>query len=319
MDFLRLLILVSVAMFALSACIAPARIIRDATQQQQSVSRGIADAIDAADRAFGEPRIEDRERIVQIKVGLQPGYWKQDEFTFKVPIRTRIPIPAIERRINLFFQFDSESDENDTVTETFSNLDQNKSFAATLLTEISKQVDVGTRFGVFWSDGLQSAVRPFLRWEYQPAQTRYYIEQEVYYRTDDRFGGRTVGSIDHVLQDQAVNRYQLAVEYSQVLNGILFGPTYIHRRPLPFDAMASTEVGIRFNPYHGASEGAGGLDEDDSDHGLVRFRFAGKTGISWLEYDVETGADYYWLHEDPWDYGILVTARIIFESYLRTP
>lgn len=311
-------LLLIVLLVLLTSCVAPDTMLRTADQQQKTISRGLADAIDAADRAFGEPRVEDRERIVQVKVGLQPSYWKEDEFTFKLPIRTRLPIPAIERRFNLFFEFGSESDENDTLDETLSNLDRNKNVAATLLTQISKQIDAGIKLDVFWSDGPQTGIRPFARWDRRTGGLRYFIEQQVYYNTDDHFGGSTVTNIDQILDDRAVLRYQLTASYSEIQNGVILGPSVIYRRPVFKNAMISGEIGSKYNPHQGASEGNSIADEDDSDHGLGRIRLTGITNIAWLEYDIETGVDYFWLHRDEWDYGVSFTMRIVFESYLRS-
>ena len=36
---------------------------------QAAISRGLADVVDAADGAFGEPRVVDRERVAVAKIG----------------------------------------------------------------------------------------------------------------------------------------------------------------------------------------------------------------------------------------------------------
>jgi hypothetical protein len=74
--------------------------------------RGLADVVDGMDRAFGEPRVEDRERIARLKLGARATVRENQKPGYAVPLQLRVPLPALERRANIFLQFDSVANES---------------------------------------------------------------------------------------------------------------------------------------------------------------------------------------------------------------
>ena len=311
------LIILMAAVVLTSACVAPRELIRKADEQRKSISRGLADVVDSVDQALGEPRIEDQERIVQLKVGIQPEYWKESEFGLNLPVRFRIPIPAIERRANIYLQVDTTAEASDGLTDVSGEFEDNKSFAAGIISRLSEKVDSGMKLKLFWDGGPQTSFQPFLRYNEKADPWRYYTEQQVEYETTDIWGGRTGFQIDRIIDKTSFIRMANWIEYREMLNGIDCRTSLIYRRSAWWNAVLSIEIGQSFNPHQGAAEGGGTDPEKDGDKSSFRVRFAGKTGIYWIEYEIEPGVDYYWHHDDPMDYGIAALVRIIFEDFLR--
>ena len=292
-------------------------VLQKADIERQRISRGIADIVDATDRAFGDPRVEDLEEIVQVKVDLKPSYWKEDEFGFNVPVRARIPLPVLKRRANIFLQFDSLADANDRLSDAVDTLDENKSFAAGIISKLSDQVDAGTKLDLYWRSGVQTGIRPFIRYQIAPDPWRYYVEQQVYYHTDDHLGGRTSFQVDRLLTRSSFIRFAASADYKETMDGVNYHDAFIYRMPGPWATLFSAEIGAGFNPYSGDPNGSSRSREDDGDKLYSRLRLIGKPNLDWIELEVEPGVDYCWHHDQPWDYGITFTVRIIFESYLK--
>ena len=253
--------------------------VRKVDEERLWISRGIADVVDATDRAFGEPRVEDREEIVQVKVDLKPSYWKEDEFGFNVPVRARIPLPILQRRANVFIEFGSVTDATERLSDAYNTLDENKSFAAGILSSLNEKIDAGTKLDLYWKNGAQTGIRPFVRFEVKPDPWRYYAEQEVYYRTDDRFGGKTAFQVDRLLSRSSFVRFATSAEYHETMDGMNYGDAFIYRQPICWNAVLSAELGTTFNPHRGDPNGSSSLDEDDGDKLYSRVRVVGKPWV----------------------------------------
>ncbi|HWR97850.1 MAG TPA: hypothetical protein VN317_05450, partial [Candidatus Methanoperedens sp.] len=85
-------------------------------RQHDRICRTIAEVVDAADKAFGEPRVEDRERIVRAKVGIKSTLREREPAAWSVPHNLRLPLPALERQVNFFLDLTADTD-----TENFSH------------------------------------------------------------------------------------------------------------------------------------------------------------------------------------------------------
>ncbi|MBN1878481.1 hypothetical protein JW823_00040 [bacterium] len=292
--------------------------------RRATLSRGLADIVDATDRAFGEPRVGDEEEIVQVKVDLVPSYYSESEFSMNMPVRVRIPLPCIQRRAKFFFQIDSSADPRDPIADTVSTLEDNKTITSGFLFFPNEKIRTGSKLDVYWKGSSpQAGLRPFFRYEVKKDPVRYYAEQQVYWRTDDRFGAKTTLQFDRIISDLSFLRFACSGEYQEVTYAAQVWNGIAYRSEIGENSAMSLELGSAFNPHHGATtrdtvEELEERDENDNDRVYFRTQFVGKLPIEWLEYGIEPGVDYYWHHERPWDYGVAFTLRIIvFEAFLR--
>lgn len=292
--------------------------------RRASLSRGLADIVDATDRVFGEPRIGDEEEIVQVRVDLVPSYYSEREFKMNMPVRVRVPLPGLQRKAKFFFQIDSNTDPSDNLSDAASELEDNKTITSGFLFSPSEKVRTGTKLDVYWKENQpQLGVRPFIRYEVKPDPLRYYIEQQAYWRTDDGWGSKTTLQIDRILCCRSFLRLACSCEFQEVTHAAQLSNGFSYRSEIGANSAMSLELGSSFNPHHGTTdrdslEEPAEQDEHDNDKCYFRGRFAGKLPIDWLEYGIEPGVDYYWHHEKPWDYGVAFVLRIIlFEAFLR--
>lgn len=306
----------------LSGCAAPDKMLRTWDARQQRISRGLADIVDAADRAFGEARVEDRERIVQAKIGPQVVVRTNEGTELAFPISTRIPLPALERKTNIFLQFDSSANKTDSFDRIISAIGDNKAFSAALVTKVLDVADTGIRLDLYWNDGPQTGLRPFLRWESRPDPLRLYFEQQAYYKTDSGWGGKTIVQINRILTKESFLRFGTTSEYNEELKGVDQEHRLVFRRPFFWNSYLSAELGADYNTHLGPPRRDDtinpslSLEEQDGDAYYARLRTTGKLWFSWIEWEVLPGVYYVWHHEKPWEYGVTFTLRFIYEAYL---
>jgi hypothetical protein len=316
---------VTAALLALAAgasgCAAPEQLMRDLDKGHATVSRGLADVVDGMDRAFGEPRVEDRERIARLKVGPRLTLRENDKPDYAVPLSLRVPLPALERRANIFLQFDSVADASAGLDEAATSLDRNKTLSATVLSRVMERVHSGVRLDLTWDEGPQTGFRPFLRWEWRPGRLRLAYEQQVYYLTDRGFGGRSHVEVDRIFGDRrSFLRLRTILEGNQHTPGTDFEHALIYRRPFePWDIALSAEIGVRRNPYDGDPESETPGPEDDPDQSFAQLRVIGTLLRPWIEWEIVPALFRPWRHRDDFEYGVTFTVRVVAEHALKGP
>jgi hypothetical protein len=303
-----------------AGCAAPEELKRNLDVGQATVSRGLADVVDGMDRAFGEPRVEDRERIARLKLGVQTALRENQSPAYSVPVSLRVPLPALERRANIYLQLDSVADTSSGINEAASSLDRNKTLSATLLTRVRERVENGVRLDLTWHDGPQTGFRPFLRWEWRPGRLRLAVEQQVYYLTDKGFGAKTQLELDRLLGTASFVRWRSIVEGNEETPGTDFQHVLIFRRPyLPWDVALSAEVGVSSNSFNGDPQTRAPGAENDPDQGFAQLRVIGTVFRPWIEYEITPALFRPWRHRDDFEYGVTFTLRIVAEHALRGP
>jgi len=303
-----------------TGCTAPAKFVRQLDKSHTDISRGIADFIDDVDGAFGESRVEDRERIVQLKVGARVTLRKNNAPEYAVPIAIRLPLPALERRANIFLRLDSVADASAGGGDAVSSLDRNKAFTATLLTKILDEVDTGMHLNLFWKGGAQTGVTPFLRWEWLPDHYRFYVEQQVYYLTDRKFGAQNIFELDRIFDKVSFLRLRNILDVNQVYPGMDVEHDLIYRRPFPLRGAAiSAEIGATYNSFDGDPETQVRGAANDPDEAFARLRLTGTIFRPWIEYEITPGIYCPWRHQDNFEYGIMFTLRLAWAHALRGP
>ena len=310
----------------LNGCAATRSMLDTWEDRSQTLSRGLADIIDATDRAFGESRISDEEEIVQVRVDINPIYYYKDGFDIKSPVKIRVPLPAIERKAKFFFQIGSSTDPRKSLWGAGEELVDNRTLTSGFLFELSKNTKTGVKVDSYWRDnGPQIRVRPFIRLEIKKDPLRFFFEEQLLWRSDEKFGSRTSIQISHLISDNSFLRYAISGEYGELRHGADFRCALLYRRAISEKLALSTELGSDFNPHYGPVDKNTIFEnvspgELDNDRLFSRFQIIGKFPRKWMEYVVEPGLDYYFHHQKPWDYGILFSLRIIvFEAFLREP
>jgi hypothetical protein len=292
--------------------------------RRETLSRGLADLVDATDRAFGESRVSDAEEIVQVRVDVKPVYYHKDGFDLKAPVKVRVPLPAIERKAKFFFEFDSSADPRSSLSEAREEFVENRSITSGFLYTLDQKIKTGTKVDVYWrDDSPQVQVRPFARFEIRKDPVRFFLEEQVFWRSDEKFGSKTSFQIDRLICDRSYFRFAASAEYREIRRGADLWCALIHRRPIGDELAFSSELGASFNLHHGPPDknykiGDVSPGELDDDKLFSRVQVIGKFPRKWMEYTIEPGLDYYFHHEKPWDYGIVFSLRIIvFEAFLR--
>jgi hypothetical protein len=91
-------------------CATGQAVIAATEEHHAGISRKVADLADATDRAFGETRLEDRQEIVRATVGVEASWCREGGTDRSVPSSFRRPMPALERKANLFLALTSRTD-----------------------------------------------------------------------------------------------------------------------------------------------------------------------------------------------------------------
>lgn len=301
---------------ALAGCTAPERLVKRLDEGRTQISRGLVDMVDGVDRAFGEPRVEDREKIVQLKAGGQAGVRTNHSPSVSVPLSLRMPLPALERYANISLRLDSVADATEGTSEAAASLDRNASLSATLLSHVVDRVDTGVRVNARWRHGgLQWGVQPFLRWDWRLETLRFSLEQRLLLQTDTLLGAKSIVEIDRVFGQVGLLRLRNIVEDNQEVPGETVEHDLIYRQTLPsLKAALSVEVGAVYNAFDGNPETRARGGAHDTDQGFARARFTGTVFRPWLEYEITPGLYYLWRHAQEMEYGISVMLRMVFEG-----
>jgi len=310
-----------VALFAAAGCATPQGFVRTIDNGHDAITRGICDVVDATDRAFGEPRVEDRERIVRLSVGPEVELREGTDRTLGVPLSLRAPLPALERRANIFLQVDTAAESLTDGDETeVGSADRNTTVSATVLTRVASLLDTGVRLDLFLDGGAQTGVRPFARWEHRFDGMRALLEQQVYLNSDVGFGARSIAQLDRVLGGTSFVRARASWEANGELEGVNQDHALIYRRPAPmWNAALSLELGAAYNRFDGDPETGETGPAADPDEAYLRARVTGRVGRPWIEYEVAPALHHPWRHDDAWEWGVTLSLRLLYEDFLRRP
>ena len=291
-------------------------------KSREWLGRTFVSVVDATDKAFGDERVEDREQIVRAKVGLRVEVKETEDTKYKFPTNFRIPLPALERRANIFLDFSADPDSGNVTSATGITNDEGTSLSATMLKRLSDTFDLGATLS--WKSGANIGPEVFARYDKNWDPFRFYAEQRAFWRTDDGFGGRTKFNFDYVLPDQASYiRWANEANYYEDLYDVGVKSGLSYRRKFYWDIAMSVEAGIDLNPYDGDPKKSHYTDnpedlDPDKDHYYGRVRMIGKL-TPWVEWEVMPGYYYRYEQEDPGRWGIDVRLSFMYESYLRGP
>lgn len=320
---LKIRLLLPFLCLAALGCAAPKMLMRGLDQQQETISRGLADSVDAIDKVFGEHRVEDALRMVQAKISIRDEWRENHGNSIDFPVRLRVPLPALERWANVFIQFDTTTENSGRSAEILDRLDANKAFTLGWLSRIMDAIDTGIRVNLYWSESSpQTSIVPFARWKYLNDPYRAVLEQTIYYKTDNEFGGRSTLSADYLLGEWSYLRLACSSEYYQRMHGSNTGLALIYRSPLMRDIYLSAEAGVSYNPHMGPTDKEATpdplltLEEQDGDEGYVTLRAIGPMGRPWIEWEVRPSVYFPWNHEDTFEWGVMGLVSFRYEAFL---
>jgi hypothetical protein len=274
------------------------------------------DVVDATDKAFGEERVEDRQEIVRAKVGIKAKVKENEDTEWSVPANFRIPLPAFERRFNLFLDFTSDTDTGNLSDLSAATDEGDASLSATILKKLSDTFDLGATLGVHGGPDVGPEV--FVRYDRKWLPWAVFGEQRVFWRTDDGWGGRTILNFDYRLADNnSYLRFANKADYYEELHNADLKTGLIYRRLSRWNVAMSAETGIDYNAYDGDPT----VDEfttmeDDDDQAYLRLRMIGKVWRNWIEWELMPGYYYRWENEDTSVWGIDARLSIMYESFL---
>ena len=292
-------------------------VLLDSDKRHEWLGRTFASVVDATDKAFGEERVEDREKIVRAKIGLRVEYKENEDTKYKVPSNFRIPLPALARAANIFLDFSSEPDSGNVTSSTGITDDEGTSLSATMLKRLTDTFDLGATLS--WKSGANIETEVFARYDKNWDPLRFYAEQRAFWRTDDGWGGRTKFNFDYLLPDGASYvRWANEANYYEELYETGYKSGLSYRRKFFWDVALSVEAGVDINPYDGDPKKSHADDPDpDKDHYYGRVRMIGKAWKPWIEWELLPGY-YYRHHQDhPGRWGIDARLSVTNHSYLR--
>ena len=89
---------------ALAGCASPRELVRTVDESHAVITRGIRDVVDATDRAFGEPRVEDGERLVRLRLGPSVELRENVGTTWSLPSMSN-PLAELVHRYMVMYGF----------------------------------------------------------------------------------------------------------------------------------------------------------------------------------------------------------------------
>lgn len=290
-------------------------VITDLDAHHQWVGRKFADIVDTVDKAFGEPRIEDREEIVRAKIGLRAKVIQTEETDWSVPSNFRIPLPALERTANIYLDLATDSDAGNLSDVNAVTDDSHSSLTASFIKKITETIDIALTFDVYggWDIGPKTKFRYNKHWD----PWGLFAEQQAFWRTDDGWGGRTTANIDYELPDKAsFIRWANRADYYEELFDVDYASSISYRRKFYGNTALSAEVGMEYNPYDGDPEKKHDGTDPDDDHAYARVRVIGKIWRPWIEWELMPGYYCKWEQDEPWRWGIEARLSLMYESFL---
>jgi hypothetical protein len=279
---------------------------RQVDSGHQAMERGMVDVVNRVDRIFGEPRVEDRERKVKIVAGPRLVFKEAGVTEVRGRVSGRIPLPSLERRTNIFLEVGGRVDSQ--VESGVLNTQEREEQLVTRVEVLKRSelpVDLGLGAGVRWRSGPQGVVRPFIRWEHRSDQLRYYLSQEVIYRTDEGFAETTYVHLDQILDQVSFLRYFSDATVENEVAGVTMGHGTMYRRPWAENGAISYEVGVEYNTAH-----------TERGRTYLQVHLVQKVLRPWLEFEIRPRVAYPW-QGGGGSYSLFVGANVIFERYLE--
>lgn len=269
---------------------------------------------DRIDRLFGEQYVEDRDRKVQVRAGVQTTLNDEGRSVDTgITLALRVPLPALERRsVNLFLEVGEDVRELGPVSSP--NFDESRrrlSIGAGVVARPREEVETGLKLNVFREEGSFASIYPFVRFERKRAPMRYFAEQRLVWESEDLWRARTDVDVDRTLGNGMFARLRNRADYVIGDPGVEFGHGLLLRQVVFGSTGASYELWLEYNS---AGDDPATLDDDTIAYAQLRWR--GRVWRRWLEYELRPAYTVVIDSDrDPF-FSLLLSISVVWDSFL---
>jgi len=294
----------------------------------EKIGEGTVEAIDEAhddqvrfiglffeniDRAFGEQYVEDRERKVRVRAGLETTFNAHGtSVDTKVKIVLRVPLPAMKRRFNAFVDFGGDLDQlGDVSAPDLSASDKAFTIAAGLVRRFRDDLEAGLKLKLFRKSGAFFSLHPFIRLEKKRDSMRYYFQQQVIWESDNSWSTLTDFDVDRRFDSGIFLRQRNRIEYSFEDPGASVAHGLMTRRSVFEDNGLSLELWLEYNTARDDPE----IIEDDTIV-YAQLRLRGRIWRNWLEYELRPIYTFPINTDRKSFFGFFVSLAVVWDSHL---
>lgn len=265
------------------------------------------------DRVFGEQYVEDRDRKIQVRAGLETTFNNHGTSTdTKIKLVLRVPLPAMKRRFNVFLDLgDAVEQLGDVSSPNFSASENAFTIAAGLVRRIRDDLEAGLKLKLFRSSGSLFSVYPFLRYEKQVDAMRYFFEQQVIWESDNTWRTLTDLDVDRRFGSLVFLRLRNRVQYTFEEPGASIAHALITRRSLFENNGLSFEVWLEYNT---AKDDPAIIEDDTIAYAQLRLR--GRIWRRWLEYELRPIYTFPINTDRASFFGFFISLAVVWDSYL---
>lgn len=276
-------------------------------------SRFIGLFFEKIDRVFGEQYVEDRDRKIQVRAGLETTFNDNGESTdTRLRIGLRVPLPALKRRFNLFVDLGGDANElGDVSSPNFSESEKVVSIAAGVLRRFGDDFEAGLKLKLFRQSGAFFSLYPFVRFERQPGRMRYFFEQQIIWESDDTWSTLTDLDVDHRFRSGFLLRLRNRVDFSFEEPGVSIAHGLVMRRSVFEKNGVSLELWLEYNTARNDPES---IADDTITYAQLRLR--GRIWRNWLEYELRPIYTFPLGTDRGSFFGFFVSLTVLWDSYL---
>jgi len=265
------------------------------------------------DRVFGEQYVEDRDRKIQVRAGVETTFNNHGtSIDTKARFVLRVPLPAMKRRFNVFIDLGEAVDQlGDVTSPNISASEKAFSVAAGLVRRVRDDLEAGIKLKLFRQSGAFFSLYPFLRFETKRDSMRYFFEQQVIWESDNSWSTLTEFDVDRKFGYGIFLRLRNHVEYLFGDPGASISHGLITRRSYFEDHGLSFELWLAYNTAKDNPE----IIEDDTIV-YAQLRLRGRIWRKWLEYELRPIYTFP-LNTDRKSFsGFFVSLAVVWDSFL---
>jgi hypothetical protein len=243
----------------------------------------LGEMVGRLDDIFGEQYISDRERKVQLRAGGSVTLNADGVGTDTgVSAGLRVPLPSLERRLNIFLDIGQDVTELNSASDPESaGRQKTASASAGVLGRLGENAEAGVKLSLLWDEGSFMSVYPFVRFEWLTPPMRYFLEQRLIWDNENTWSTRTDFDIDRTFGGGFFLRFRNRGDFTFGDSGAQVAHGLILRRGVFTRSGLSYEAWLEYN--------TGPDDPDDYDDDTVAYaqvRWRGRVWRRWLEYEV---------------------------------
>jgi len=265
------------------------------------------------DRVFGEEYVEDRDRKLQVRAGVETTFNNHGTSTdTKARLILRVPLPAMKRRFNVFLDIGEAADQlGDVTSPSITASEKVFSLAAGLVRRVRDNLETGIKLKLFPSSGTFANIYPFVRFEQTHGPMRYFLEQQIIWGSDNSWRTLTEIDIDRKFGSSIFLRLRNNVAYLFGDPGAMIAHGLITRRSFYEDNGLSFELWLEYNT---AKNDPTTIDDDTIVYGQLRLR--GRIWRKWLEYELRPIYTFPIATDRKSFFGFFISLSLVWDSYL---